>query len=613
MWRPPIGSTSESACIPSAQQRAHVPVALGVTEPMPTDPTSSKKNETESISPRYLVAGVLFAAVALVGLIIILRRFPVHPSMIWAGSIFIFGSVAVVLGTVRWLSRVDQHLLLRSEEKIQNKDAVVIGAFFTLLLLLAYCIVAATAAMLFPDRAGAAVLLALTWALASATVGGAFGFLLGHPRRLTEEKTDRAGMSGLLRTGLDDMVDWLVKGLTTVLLVQAGPILVHLDDISRGMARALVVPGANDDTVRAAAAFAQPLIVAFTLLGALATCLVTRIYLTGALGRADRTTTGAFSRVGLDLGEVLLLVNAQRFLTSRNLPPGNEVLAVAKELSALTLNDLHSVQEFAMWAKAKSMLGEYEEALKGYEKALAECDCDPALLLDYGVALHAADKKEAALVRLKLAYEHLARATDPETRRNVYKSLTFELLHEPRNFDQVIKLVDEYEDNRGKTADQSSGGLLVNKACALGQKFKWLAKESGLIEDVPPLPIKVTIQPSLSSWATTHPELRKVYEQALDAVRKAVEVDPTWKKHLQLLLKRGDSVKSDRPDIEALEVFERFDDFRLLLELPPFSEATKEQKVDKSAGETEQKNQGDPKDDVSTETNKGTRGTTESP
>jgi tetratricopeptide (TPR) repeat protein len=283
-------------------------------------------------------------------------------------------------------------------------------------------------------------------------------------------------------------------------------------------------------------------------------------------------------------------------------------MAVARELSALTLNDLHSVQEFAMWAKAKSMLEEYEEALKGYEKALAECDCDPALLLDYGVALHAAGKKEAALARLKLAYEHLARATDPETRRNVYKSLTFELLHEPRNFDHVIKLVDEYEQNKDKTADQSSGGLLVNKACAWGQKFKWIAKQSDLIEDVSPLPIKVTLAGTPPNWVTTHPELKKAYDEALKAVKRAIEVDPTWKKHLQLLLKRGDSVKSDRPDIEALEVFERFDDFRLVLELPPFSEATKEQKIDKPVEETEQKDQGDPGDDVSTETNKGTKG-----
>lgn len=576
----------------------------------PTDGTSASVPLGQWLrgAKAALVAGGL---VALIGIIYVLRNFPVHASMIWAAAIFIFASAAVVLGTMRWLRRVDAHLLLRSEEKIQNKDAVVIGAFFTLLLLLGYCIVAATAAMLFPDRAGAAVLLALTWALASATVGGAFGFLLGHPRRLTDEKADRAGVSGLLRTGLDDMVDWLVKGLTTVLLVQAGPILDHLDKISKGMARALISPRTDEATVEAAAAFAQPLIVAFTLLGALATCLVTRIYLTGALGRADRTTTGAFSRVGLDLGEVLLLVNAQRFLTSRNLPPGNEVVQVAKELSALSLNDLHSVQEFAMWAKAKSMLEKYDEALQGYEKALAECDCDPALLLDYGVALHAANKKPEALVRLKLAYEHLARATDPETRRNVYKSLTFELLHEPRNFDQVIKLVDEYEENRGKNADPSSGGLLVNKACAWGQKFKWLAKESALIGDAALEPVKVNLPEPPSSWATTHPELKKAYDEALNAVRRAIEVDPTWKKYLQLLLKRGDSVKSDRPDIEALEVFERFDDFRLLLELPAFDKATKEQKVDQPV-DTQQKNQGEAAGEVGTETNKGTKGSAES-
>lgn len=568
---------------------------------------TEESTSAKFLRPRALLgAGVLLAA----GLWFSLSRDALHAPMIWAALIFLFGSAAIVLGALQWLERVDHHALLRSEEKLQNKDALVIGAFFTLLLLLAYCITGAAAAMQFPERGGAAVLLTLTWALASVSVGGAFGFLLGHPRRLADEKPERTGMSGLLRTGLDDMVDWLVKGLTTVLLVQATAILGHLQIVSKQMAMGLIGAGAAADRLEAAAAFAQPLIVCFTILGALATCLVTRTYLTGALGRADRTTTGAFSRVGLDWGEVLLLVNAQRFLTRRDLEPGAEVVQVAEQLAALSFKDLHSVQEFAMWAKAKSMLGAYEEALRGYEKAVAECDCDPALLLDYAVALHAADKKSEALARLQLAYEHLSTATAADTRRNVYKSLTFELLYQPGSFDQVIKLVREYEENREKNPAPPSGGLLVNKACAWGQKFLWIAQQKALLDRAPNQAIKLKLPNDAASWPT---DLKEAYDEALKAVEAAVAIDPAWKRHLQLLLQRSDP-KAAHPDMTDLEVFERFNEFRFALDLPPFSETQQKPNSDTTAGDTGRTQEGNPADDVQTENAKVvTRTTAEKP
>jgi tetratricopeptide (TPR) repeat protein len=524
----------------------------------------------KKLLPIASVAGLIVTAIAI---IYIWRHGAVEPAMIWAGLIFVAGSIVTVVGAQQWLTRVDRHALLRSEEKIQNKDALVIGAFFTLVLLLAYCITGAAAAMLFPARAAAAVLLALTWALASASVGGAFGFLLGHPRRVTEDKdkTERAGLGGLLRTGLDDMVDWLVKGLTTVLLVESGPILIHLDLVGKRMAAGLLGPGASEADINTAAAFATPLIVCFTLLGALATCLVTRTYLTGALSRADRTTTGAFGRVGLDLGEVLVLSNAQHVLTTRNLPPDAEVRQVAQKLSALSLADLHSVREFSMWAKAKLMLEQYDDALKGYEKAVSECDCDPAMLLDYAVALHGAKKPAEALARLRVAHEQLSRGTDADTRRNVYKSLTFELLRQGDNYERVIHLVDEFE--AGRSDNPASGGLIVNKACAYGQKFLWLAKQNGILESTAGKPMKVKLPDSQSQWPT---QLKEAYDKALAAVIDAIRVDSSWAKPLQRLLQPEDRTQTGL----GLEVFERFLDFRTAVGLPPFSEKTPPPPVD---------------------------------
>ena len=510
-------------------------------------------------------------------------------SAVIAALIFLAGSVVIIVGTLQWLGRVDHHALLRAEEKIQNKDALVIGAFFTLLLLLAYCVTGAAAAMQFPQRGGAAVLVSLTWALASACVGGGFGFLLGHPRRLTDDKTDRAGLSGLLRTGLDDMVDWLVKGLTTVLLVESGPILIHLHTVAEHLGTGLVdpaVPTTANELARATA-FVEPVIVCFTLLGALATCLVTRTYLTGALTRADRTTSGAFGRVGLDLGETLILSNAQRSLATNSVEPTAEVRRVAEKLSALSLADLHTPQEFATWAKAKSMLKQYAEALTGYEKAVAACDCDPDLLLDYAVALHEADKQDEALARFESAYDHLSRSTAPETRKNIFKSLTFELLYRPGGFERVIKLNADYEHDRETLGAPVSGGLLVNAACAWGQKFKWLAETKGMLQDDGTAfrlkgegdPVKVIQQDT---------DLLQAYQAARKAAEQAIVVDPGWKRQLQLLTQR--SAKKD-PDLNDLEVFERFDDFRQVIGLPPFSEtaaATPQTTARQAAAEPDQ-------------------------
>ena len=545
---------------------------------------------------RWLIAGALGLLVVVAAYV--LKHGALAAAMIWAGLVFLGGSAAILLGTLRWLGRVDQHALLRSEEKIQNKDALVIGAFFSLLLLLAYCVAAAAAAMQFPQRGVAAVLVALTWALASASVGGAFGFLLGHPRRLTDDKTDRAALSGLLRTGLDDMVDWLVKGLTTVLLVQAGPILLHLDLVGHHMAEGLIGTGAtaaNKDQIDAAAAFAEPLIVCFTLLGALATCLVTRTFLTGALSRADRTTTGAFGRVGLDLGEALILANAQRSLATRSVDPTAEVLRVAQKLSALSLADLHTVQEFATWAKAKSMLKQYAEALTGYEKAVAECDCDPDLQLDYAVALHQHNQRNEALARLEIAYDHLSRSTDPETRKNIFKSLTFELLYLPGGFERVIKLTGDYQHERETNGAPVSGGLLVNEACAWGQRFKWLAQTKGVLQDKGKT-FAVNVEGAPTKLAEQHPDLDEAYKAARVAAERAVLVDPSWKRQLQLLLQR--SVEKNR-DLDDLEVFERFDDFRRIVDLPPFSETASTPAADTARATT-----GDPEQQVVTEQGK---------
>ena len=513
--------------------------------------------------------------------------------------VFAVGTVLLFWGMHRWLERIDHHPLLRSDEKLQNKDALVISTFFTEVMLLGLCVTGAAAAGQFGRDA---VVLALAWALASAAVGASFGFLLGHPRRFTSEETgkeQRTGVNALLRTGLDDMVDWLVKGLTTVLLVNSTMILKHLDDVSRVMAKGLQENRANAIPIDTAIAFAQPVIVFFTLFGALAACLVTRTYLTGALTRADRSTTGAFVTAGLDWGEALVLMDAQRFLTTRDSPPSHEVRRISEKLAALSIEDLRTAPEFALWAKAKSMLGQVEEALTGYEKAVAQCDCDPALLLDYAVALHAAGQSSAVLPRLEDAYEHLSDATPIDTRKNIYKSLTFQLLYQPEGFERVIPLVAEYEQYRQKHGGPASGGLYVNEACARARKFCRKAMELGLLtldaNGNIVKPVQVNLPKDKDTWPD---ELKTAYQAALKAIKGAIDLAPIWKRQLRLLLDSTDPERKTHPDENDLEVFEGYSEFRETLDLGPLTKT--ETKQDATSTNTEVDSKNDPTKNIGT-------------
>ena len=55
---------------------------------------------------------------------------------------------------------------------------------------------------------------------------------------------------------------------------------------------------------------------------------------------------------------------------------------------------------------------------------------------------------------------------------------------------------------------------------------------------------------------------------------RAIIIDPTWKKHLQVLLERPEPNQKDPRDFSGLEVFERFTEFRQAVDLRPYSETT---------------------------------------
>src|SRR5215207_5930737 len=128
------------------------------------------------------------------------------------------------------------------------------------------------------------------WALASATVGGAFGFLFGIPKilqsdRLPDESASSAviGYRQQVNTNLTEISDWLTKIIVGLSLINLSKFPPYLNSIAQTLATSLseAEPGRH-------MAFAYALIVCFSVLGFLFGYLYTRLYLQGAFSRADQ-------------------------------------------------------------------------------------------------------------------------------------------------------------------------------------------------------------------------------------------------------------------------------------------------------------------------------------
>lgn len=155
--------------------------------------------------------------------------------------------------------------------------------------------------------------------------------------------------------------------------------------------------------------------------------------------------------------------------------------------------------------------------------------------------------------RIQEAYRCLSTATPPDVRKNIYKSLLYVALYQPppAGFEKAIGLFDEYNVSVQEVA---SGGLWVNCACAYGQKFRYLSEHRQPGE--PP--------PALS------PEMVLAREAALNAIRRAIAIDPNWTELLRRQLQKDYKDREGKPkdaNENDLEAFESDSEFRAALGL----------------------------------------------
>jgi hypothetical protein len=123
---------------------------------------------------------------------------------------------------------------------------------------------------------------ALMVALACLMVGGALGFLFGIPRAGRADLPEGDGQSAMrfrANTNLEDISDWLTKILVGVGLIQLGQLSEPLGRLVTAVAAGIGDPPSPS--------FALALLLYFTLVGFLASYLLTRLYLPRAFTSAE--------------------------------------------------------------------------------------------------------------------------------------------------------------------------------------------------------------------------------------------------------------------------------------------------------------------------------------
>jgi tetratricopeptide (TPR) repeat protein len=367
--------------------------------------------------------------------------------------------------------------------------------------------------------------LAILWALACVATGTLAGFLFGIPRVLqnnappqnpgstapdkavTSSEAKSVESSYQVNTNLEQVSDWLTK-----IIVGLG--LVELRRIDDYLVRAttFIGPGISDSNSQA---LAGGIIIYFSVLGFLGGYIMTRLFLAGAFARADR---------GINQKEEKIVNDAMLSVEDSDATLDPTELEAAEKIARAPLRAL-KVSEIPIWAKAKLMVGQFEEAADAYNFLLGT---EPRNAL-YHIRLaqvHASRRNwEEALKKAKIARDCLSRRAPDQLVQQVYKALTYYPLYiEPDGYKQTIEFTDQYRQLLGK---KPTGAMWVNVASARGQQ--------------------ASKEPQYYQLART---------KALEAIREAIKDDLEWKIRLKTLL-----IPSEDSEDDDLKVFQGEQEF----------------------------------------------------
>lgn len=415
-------------------------------------------------------------------------------------------------------------------------DAINIGLFFLAIVLVGLVLV------MLGVSTGGSHGAALLWALACLVFGGTLGFLFGIPRVL--QPTPQSGTTGSnqqpgsstdatlapvyqqqVNTGLERVSEWLTTMLVGLGLAQLGSISTFLD---KG--------GTALESVFGTGAYAKPfgqgLLVFFSLAGFLGSYMMTRLVVASAFGRADtRPITSVAIRANLTMEETIALNNSRMSFGEGGSELSGTAQVAAQKILNLPFESLETPYDFALWGKAQLEHKDFKNAVRAYARASSLATYDVEVQFEYAVALSQDSATFNQITdQLMTAYRGIRPETSSDLIKNIYKGLTYEWLYhgDARTaFTQATKYGEEYTSNKRSLP---SGGIWVNLACAYGQKMTWL---------------KADPSNQTGKLLTNSQEQSETFDQAVNAVRQAIQLDPTWKATFERLLDGADPKEND--------------------------------------------------------------------
>jgi tetratricopeptide (TPR) repeat protein len=343
-------------------------------------------------------------------------------------------------------------------------------------------------------------------------VGGLIGFLFAIPRASTNGGA--GGRPQALRayyqqnSNLEQISDWLTKILVGASLTQVSVIR----EAMRGAALAIV---ASTGTL-VGEAVAWALMIHFAAAGFFAGYLFTALFLGGALSRAQQ---GALQRAQDVQAVSDLAVQVDPAAPTPRVKPQAE--EAAERLRKVELSTLHEPEELAAWARAQMTAGQHGRAAEGYLAALRLRPDDLRLRREYAAALAAAFDYIGAIRELEEARRRMSDTTPSDVRGDILLDLMFNYLYRepPDNFNRVIDIGAEYIGDRRLLPDAR---VYVYLAAAYGQQYEWLSTQS-------------------ADASVRDP----IGQKAVEAAKRALEMDPTWKGALRVLFQGVDPEESD--------------------------------------------------------------------
>jgi hypothetical protein len=320
--------------------------------------------------PLWIMVGALGI---LIGLIV---------AIFWAlfGVILCYVGVmtVIVAGAQHWLRSIDTQPDLDAAGRNQSQNGVLVASVFLGMVITGLVIVCVATISVFIEGTATA----LFWGLGSLLGGGFLGFLFSLPKETENDK--EAPKSPLqVNTSLSQISDWLTKIIVGVSLVNAQTAYNYFVRAVERLGAGL----AFHASLEAAQAFAAGLIVTFFFMGLIGIYLLTRLWISAALARADQLAFGAFTTAGVNERDIVILEAESRSLSWRQNQFSAAALDVARRVETLEEDKLRTWREWAAWAKSKSAVGKHEDAIRGYSQAVQLYPESVKLRLDFAVAL----------------------------------------------------------------------------------------------------------------------------------------------------------------------------------------------------------------------------------